>query len=335
MSIASMEALLEAPVTPVQDNRKGGAKLGYVKIPGVRSLSYSKTQTLHSCPRKFKLMESHPLESIFESQHLAFGSAFGAGLQELFATRDVQRACFEAFLNWNHSSLYVDETRNKSFAECIWGIMVAHQVLAPYFDEWEVFQFPQPDGTFKPAIELLFYIKLDDKNSYQGHIDLILQNRFTKALAVWEFKTSGMTQVESMWGNSDQTNGYNVVLQHLVKKHDLIASGEVFYLIHEVGKLLNEEANRGFVIFPYQKGISSIQEFLLNVMTDMETMELYEQNEHWPKRGNSCYEYARTCRYYGACDRPQLLDVGESQFADLTLEDVDIYIDIDELLPKA
>lgn len=331
-------AELDKPITPMAGptgNQKGGKKLGYVRIPGVISTSYSRLQSLHSCPRKFLLRELHQARAEYESVHLAYGSAFGAGIQELLATHSLEKAFLAAFVHWDYSSFDSGNVRNKSLWDCLWALEMFYHRMLPQLGDWELFYLEMPDGTMKPGVELLFYITIGDKYDYQGHIDLMLRHKEDGGIGVWEIKTSGMQQYEAMWGNSDQTNGYHVVMQYVAKKMGLPMHTRVNYLTHTVGRQTDAEKNFGFDFFPYEKADSAVQEFLANILTDVEVLEVYQRNGHFPKRGNSCHTYGRACEFYGSCDAEYMLnpEMGSAaNYESLSLEDVDILVDMRELV---
>lgn len=110
---------------------KGGKKLGYIREPGVLSLSYSMWQTLHSCPRKFLLREIHQRASEFRSTHLSFGSAFGAGIAEICRSNNLQLATLLAFSHWDFEDFSDGGHRGKSFWECVESIAIFHHNIWP------------------------------------------------------------------------------------------------------------------------------------------------------------------------------------------------------------
>jgi hypothetical protein len=309
---------------------KGGKQLGYIREPGVLSLSYSMWQTLHSCPRKFLLREIHQRASSFNSTHLSFGSAFGAGLAEVCRSNDLQLAVVLAFAHWDFDDFSDGGNRGKTFWECVESIKLFHANIWPQLqEEWELAYI---DG--KPAIELHFYIRVAEGYAYQGHIDIILRNKQTNALAVVEVKSSARAQTEANWGNSDQSLGYYYVLTKLQEQLGIVAEPETIYIVLEVGKWHKPEENWGFKIFPFQRTEHSLLEFSNTLLCDLHQIQFYVEHNYFPKRGNSCTAYGRTCEFYGICDNAAMQDPthssGESRYAELGIEAADLYYDMRE-----
>ena len=90
-------------------------RLGYVAQEGVIALSYSRLNTLYSCPRKFQLSELMGRKSFSPTMHTAFGHAYGAGVQTFLQyapsppaaeafMHDLARSCQHIRLRWSVQS---------------------------------------------------------------------------------------------------------------------------------------------------------------------------------------------------------------------------------------
>lgn len=318
-------------------NPNRAKKLGYIRQEGVISLSFSRMETLHSCPRKFMLRELHERAAESPSIHLAFGSAFGAGMAELWRTNNIERAAVVALSHWDYDDWDNKYARGKSFGECIRSLRLFHANILPQLaEEWELAYI---DG--KPAIELLFYIRISETYDYQGHIDVILKNKITNQLAVLECKTASKEQTSSNWQNSEQALGYYYTLQWLAQKLGLPAATEVIYLTLEVGKWSDPESNWGFKIFPFMQNEYSEAEFLGGLFSAIHTLDFFIEHKFFPKRGKACNAYGRTCEFFGACDFAML--TGETKdptqvgnvYEVLHPSEADFYIDLTGKHPNA
>ena len=321
--------------------RKKARRLGYVKLPDQINLSYSRLQLLHGCPRKYLLQELHPQRIEGQSIHLAFGSAYGAGIAELWRSGNIELAVAVALSMWDYDEWDDDaagrsKVRHKSFWECVLYLQDFHNYYLPRLQEdgWELAYI---NG--KPGIELLFFMQCTPEYNYQGHIDLLLMNRKDNAMAVFELKTSGREQHEYHWGNSDQTNGYYSVIEHVAAQMGFEAMPRVVYHTLQVGKAGQLEDDCGIKFFPYEKSISSSSEFLGNIVTDIMTLNLYRNTEHFPKRGSNCNAFNRPCQFYGSCGLASMQyaeenTAGDTGFETLGMDDVDIYVDIQDVIAE-
>lgn len=314
---------------------KRAKRLDYVRIPGVVSLSYSRLLTLNSCPRKFQLRELKDARVGFRSSiHTAFGSAYGAGVQEIWRTGCLDRALVAAFAAWDYDYFESDNKyiRGKSFWECCVNIEQYFTNIYPQLSEdWEL---AYVDG--KPGIELKFYIWVGEKHNYQGHIDLLLQHKETRGLAVKEIKTSSGAQQEAQWGNSDQTNGYYTVMYAIQEKFGVEVVPRVFYHTLQASKWDKPDEDFGIKLFPYEKTDNQRAEFLSSVLSSVQVIQLYQNNGYFPKRGNSCVAFGTVCEFYGVCDLDGLDDIipteGGGNYEHIGIEDMDIVLDIADMV---
>lgn len=307
---------------------KTAKKLGYIREPGVMSLSYSMWQTLLSCPRKFLLRELHNnMRTEFKSTHLAFGSALGAGLAEICRTNSIERAFAVAFSQWDYLDFGDGGNRGKSFAECLQSLIHFHELIWPELsEEWQMAEF---EG--KPAVELLFYVRVTEQYAYQGHIDIVLQNKLTGALGVFEVKTSARTHTAATWENSEQALGYYKVLNWMQERMGIVAHPQTIYLCLQTSQWHEREKNFGFKVLPFTRDETALLEFANTLYSDLHTLDMYIANNYFPKRGKSCEAYGRVCEFFGVCDNAQMQtpeEVEVSQYEVLSPDAADIYIDM-------
>jgi len=325
--------LLEAPINPdnLLPRKVTERKLGYIYEPDKLALSYSRRQTLNRCARLFQLREIKQRKSRTPSIDTAFGSAFGAGVQELFKSGSIERATVAALANWDYPEFedMYGKKHNKSFWICVESLEIFAQSYLPSItSEYELADL---DG--RSGIELFVYIKIGASFNYQIHIDLILQNRETKALCVVEIKTSGMDAVESDWGNSSQTLGYYAILETLSRRMGLSIEPCVYYICFNPTKLFDSSASNGIQIFPYVKTPHANMEFVQELMHDIRRINDCVEHDFFPKSGGSCTAYRRPCEFYGSCDMMlhEEAQIG-NQYQSLTLADADFILDLDDIL---
>lgn len=308
-------------------------KLGYVYDPNKIALSFSRLAVLHSCPRKFFLREICGHAERKSTIDMAYGSAFGAGVQQMFRTPgDLPRAMLAALAHWDYEEFDDPwgKKKDKSLAMCLYALEVFFNTQYPIIaQEYRLAWFGD-----RPGIEPLVYIIISESYNYQMHIDLILERISDGALSVWEIKTSGMMQQEANWGNADQTAGYYTVLEYICKKYNRPFDPSVTYITQQTGKILDSNVNFGFSIFTYQKNPKLGLDFVRSTLLTIEQIESYVDSEYFPKRGASCVTYNSPCQFYGLCDLQAMMEESAEPdaYESLTLDDCDFVIDLSELI---
>jgi hypothetical protein len=276
-------------------------KLNYIIEQSRIALSFSKLQTLRDCPRKFQCKELGSAGEYTPSIDTAYGHAFATGVQHLFITEgDLPRAMLAALDAWDYP-YFTDpwgQKADKSFWACINSLQRYHETQFPILhNEYGIAVL---DG--KPAVELFAYVKVGQGYSYQVHIDLVLQSRWTGALVVAELKTSGMMQQAANWQNSLQTLGYYTLLSAIAARAGLQVDAEIMYIVQQTGKLLKPEDNYGFHTFHFVKEQIAHGDFMQDLAMHCTILDLYIENAYFPKYGHNCVAYGRPCSYFGSCD---------------------------------
>jgi len=311
-------AALEEPAKP--------KKLGYVLREGIRSLSYSRLNTFHSCPRKFHIGEMRGARGFDPTIHTAFGHAYGAGVQTYMQYVESSghevakmRAVVAAIAAYDYADIFEELPRvGKSFNHAIIAVENFCEMTAPLI--CAEYKLAIIDG--KPAVELFFLLQIGEHTDYQGHIDLVLEHRESGELYVAEIKSKGGDTHPAEWQNSFQTLGYNTIL------HAFRPTGtnfNVLYLVFNTKDLITTPLS-------FSKSAAHRAEFLTSLLQEVAVMDMYEEQGYWPKRGNSCYAWNKPCYLFGLCDSP-LAEVNQGDaYESLTMDDVDIYLHIDTLL---
>lgn len=265
--------------------------------------SYSQTQDLHACPRRYQLIKAEaktdagadPVQQT--NLDFAFGHSVGAGVQTLIATGKLVAGLFAGFISWKADYFadldelnagYGRRTRkNKSLA-------YAQLAIEKFFaqgltKDWEIYLLP--DGS--PAVELAFCVDTQNGFQHYGHIDLILRHLESKRIAVWELKTNGSNDIdEATYANSNQALGYGVVLDYI--EPDL-ADYDVIYAVYSTSSM-------EWHILPFRKSLTQKAEWLADILLDHNNISTYRKMGFFPKRGESCRQYNRRCKFFGICD---------------------------------
>ena len=288
--------------------------------------SYSLLTNLHKCPRLFELDKLQANSTIVVDSGIvnldfAFGHAVGAGIQTFAVTKNLVAAQLAAFLAWRapHDAEKVDKRGNstgKSLAHATYAVEAFSYFWESELSEWEVVRLPNG----KPATELAFAVNMQQQPVpmyHFGHIDVVLQHKTMKTLAVWEGKTTTNEDVdEAEFANSNQALGYSVVVDKLAEI--LGASGteyEVLYIVYSAKA-------RKFQMLPFGKTRTQRAEWLQDTLLDHANLATYQRIGFYPKRGESCVnKWGRKCQWFGSCHMQN-----ESLFPGVVppvLEDVD------------
>lgn len=291
----NIESLLDSELYNLEES-----KATCTAAQKLRELSYSSVLTLHSCPRKYELSKlAKDAAGNTRSVTFAFGHAMGAGIQEymLALTQGIQeqqafdKAMLAAFLAYDYDLLeagWDSEVRaKKSFATSILALHHFRQVRATgVLADYDVAII---NGV--PACELSFRIKLMDDFVYRGYMDMVLKHKHTGELMVLELKSTSVSSNEANYKNSSQALGYSVILDSLGTEQQ---SFDVLYLVYNTRA--QEFQQLLFTKFFHQK-----VDFINSLVMDTELITKYEAAGHFPKYGESCYNYFRNCEFYDVC----------------------------------
>lgn len=281
--------------------------------------SYSILTELHACPRRFQLIKARAIEGgEITNVDFAFGHAVGAGVSAFLASGSIEYACYQAFLAWNIEFAAAIDKKKKN----IWSALLAVEKYRLFHEEvlgdWEVWVLPNG----KPAIEVSYSIDFENGFKHYGHIDVILQNRFTKQLAVQENKTSGFKSVdEAIYANSSQALSYAVFLDAVSDN----TSYEVFYNIYS-------STEREWQCMPFSKSIALKAEWIKDVLLDHASIATYSKIGFYPKRGENCFQYMRRCAFFGTCNLTNNLPKERRLEEGIEAERVDYSFKVSELL---
>lgn len=292
--------------------------------PRIKFLSYSSLLTLHSCPRKYQLDRLKAtsiydeIEDIPQSVTFAFGTVVGMGVQELLEHRDLDRAIWQMFLEWEPILDAENTKQKKSFYLAIFAVMQFNDILAQgYLEDYELVY----TDAGKAAVELSFCIDLGDGFTFRGYVDVVMRNRLTGEIIVLELKTTSAANVNSaQYKNSSQAIGYSVVLDKLFPD---LSSYQVMYLVYSTKSMSYEQ-------LPFDKSLLQRALWLQELWLDKAAILMYEEHNVYPMHGESCYNYYRECEYLGLCTLSTDRLTGEG-----TLKEeppYDYYFTLDELI---
>lgn len=315
-------ALLEATTVQTSKNSPlthgATSKKNYGRLLQYRNVtSYSQLEQFYRCPRKFQLQKERAAFNAGYEQGMnvdfAFGHAVGSGIQHYLMTRNLPESWINAMLAW--SADWESEIAKKR--KNLWGALIAVEkfvhVWADSLDEWEL--VIMPDG--KPAVEVSISIHCGNGYKHYMHVDLVMRNRRTGKIAVWDAKTTGFNEPEeALYANSSQALGYAVALEYILGTE--VFDYEVFYLVYS-------STDREWTLLPFNKNFLESAEFVKDLVITQDMITNYDEMEFYPKRGASCYEFFRRCEFFGECNLtaderlPLLAEEDEAERADYVI----------------
>lgn len=259
------------------------------KIIPIR-LSHSSLETLHTCERKWQLEKLLVDPSVREeTEHTVYGRALGAGIATYMVTQDTDAAIYQLWLTYWPEL----ESEKKSIPMCVAALMASFTKLDTLLMEYEVATF---NG--KPAVELSYRLDIDDEYYFVGHIDVVLRNRSTGVYSVWDAKSTGLNlfDLSPLYQNSGQVLGYSVALDRIVGEQ--LSSYGVGFISSQVdAKKLAAKTH----VFYWEKSILDRLQWFMTLGLDVKKLRTMAEMNYYPKRGHSCLQYNRPCRYFGIC----------------------------------
>lgn len=260
-------------------------------------LSYSSLEDLNTCERYYQL--EYLLESDSEREHKAdfsFGHAFGEGVAHYLVHQDEEAALLTAWLAYYPHM----ETDKKNQAKAINVLQCAFRKLDDILQDYDVVFF---EG--KPATELSFKMRIDDKYYFAGHIDVVLKNKWSGKYVIFEVKTTGLAlhDLDPLYKNSGQALGYSIALDRITGEE--LTSYGVLYFVGQLGK----EYSPTIRVFEYPKTLLDRLNWFITLGLDVKRLKEMEELGVFPKRGKACLRFMRPCKHFGTCglhsfDRP-------------------------------
>ena len=276
------------------------AKLDYYNITH-KGISYSRSLTLHACPRKYELDAKKAIKARRESVTFSYGHAVGAGVQSTLEGKSLNRTIIDTILAYTNDEDDLGTENEQQQKKSIWWAVTAAQEfhskynagVYSFLDGWEIAVFTK-DGEEIKAVELTFVIDLVDGFSYEGHIDLVLYHPVKNRYMVLELKTTGMSAIsEASYKNSAQALGYGIVVDLIAANLNASASFDVLYLIYK-------SRSRELIPMQFRKTALLRSRWMSSLLCDVQSIRMYEENGY-PMYGESCYDFFRECEYLQVC----------------------------------
>lgn len=281
------------------------ATLDYGKV-SVKDLSYSRCGSLHQCARKFQLENKFKLvQGRRQSVTFSFGHAVGMAVQATAEGDSYERMLLRVLMEWDLDLEDVGTLSEQKALKSPWFALEAaerwwemvHDPKNSDLKGWDVAMVTDPNtGKQIPGVELTFAIDCGDGFTYEGHIDLLVVNKARTKFKVVELKTSGGNMVhEAMYKNSMQAVGYSVVIDKAAETLGISNAYDVQYIVYQT-------KSQKYTSLPFIKTPQHRTIFLSNLITDINYINMCEEQNYYPRNGSSCFDFFRPCEYFGVCN---------------------------------
>lgn len=233
---------------------------------------------------------------------LVAGKSFDAGIGRFWETGSLEEAIWTAYLAWTFPdgifpgapSFPIHETKEKKGKVIkAFYLVLAHlekyAMTAPLESlGWSLWNLPSG----KPATQVSFKIALPGNKFYRGHIDGIMVNEFSGDFAAVEVKTSGWKDApRAMYQNSFQGISYSFLVDYFTRKNNPVQ----FNFVAEFPEL-------GQQVMDFYRSPQDKVSWIPSLAFDIQDIERYIKNNHFPMRGGSCFEFYRDCEFLGVCN---------------------------------
>lgn len=225
--------------------------------------------------------------------HLDFGDIMGKAVQVYITTGNLEKAYLIAFVLWGKNIEDDEGTRAK---KTFWHLL---QGIDKFVDHWnnDLSDYSLVYFNGVPAIELGFSMSYGDGFVYRGKLDLLLQHNHTKHFAVLDTKTTGSWVSDVNYKFSNQGLGYSLLVDKIADILGVLKE-ESYEVIYSVYSTRSEEWEK----FPYTKNHIDRVSWIRDVLIDKKKIEDNTRENYWPRRGQSCKLFNRTCQFFDVCE---------------------------------
>lgn len=257
-------------------------------IPRQR-LSHSTISILDQCERKYQIMRLLDDEpDKIPSCHTSYGTAYGAAIQDYLVHQDEKKALMTAFLSYSP----LLEDNKKSLVKCLNAVEASFRTMDELLIDWEVAVFNNV-----PAIELSFKIEINDIYYYVGYVDMVLKHRYTNIHRIVDTKTTGLEleDLSPLYKNSAQLLGYSIILDAITTEAQ--SEYDISYFVNQTGRGFSPKIQ----MLIFHKTLRDRLEWFLSLSMDVQRLALMQEQQFYPKRGDSCLTFNRACQFFNTC----------------------------------
>ena len=211
----------------------------------------------------------------------------------------LQQAWLAAFLAWD---IGTEEELDKDKKSLWFALLMVSKFAEEYWPMFASQGWKLLSIGGKASDEYGYKLHFLDGFYMIGFIDAILYNELTGEIKVLEIKTTKYNNPsEALYANSWQAIGYGIILDKLAV---LLAHLDITnYSSYEVLYMVLKSNSMEIELMPFKKTKVQKAIWLKDITLDIERIGSYEASGHWPKYGESCFNYAsyKPCKYFGVC----------------------------------
>lgn len=259
------------------------------------TISYSILGQLHTCERKFQierlLEQSNDRPPSFPVP-LVRGHAFGIAIQHYIIHGDMDLAVAQLWLAYE-PEVY-DERTKVYLWRAVNNLLCCKDALDKIRQRYKVAEFKG-----KPAAELAFSLAVDDRWSFEGHIDMVLYDTYEKIYVIFEIKTTGwnLVDLKPVYRNQSQPLGYSIAIDQIVGE-DQNKYGVLYFVCRD-------KQGTNFIpdvyTFYFPKTLLDRLKWFYTIQLDVQRLNTMLENDLFPMRGQSCVNFNRVCPHFGTC----------------------------------
>lgn len=264
----------------------------------VLQLSHSSLSMFHSCPRKLEFRKFHNAVNREETVATIAGSAMHKAYQHYIVHKDKQQAIFTLMMELN--TKYDETPLSARSIEACYATLLAMFDFYPH-RQMQIAMVETSEGR-KPAIEVPFKIRIKNfeidgmQIEYIGFIDAIFYDPINDQYAVTDIKTTSrkLDDYTPQFRFSNQCLPYAFVIEAINKKP--LTNLQIQYM-NCVISLDDPKITK----LEFIKSESEIIDWARGFAMDLQLIKLYAKNKWFPRRGESCMAFNRTCQFFDFC----------------------------------
>lgn len=255
------------------------------KVQAVTILGHSTLETLITCPRQYVLNFKNLVARNSKADYnTAFGNVFHEGCQTFWRTKNLPLSLLAALQKWPFPVTEGQHKTNKTIWDALYGVILyAKDFAIPLVEK----------GFELHEVEASGSIQLPNGYRYCLHVDLVLRDPQNDSFLIQEFKTGSQYFNPARYGNSRQAIGYSVAIRTALNIKPWQLNTEYVYYCSQTRKI-------DHIDLPVSR--ESCVQFLLDILTESDTLTLYRARNYFPKRGTACMKYNVPCKFFGLCE---------------------------------
>jgi PD-(D/E)XK nuclease superfamily len=268
-------------------------------------LSYSSSNQINSCARKYQIRKRFNHSSSFSDDSLASmgGRAIHGYIQDYMSGLDQQTMDLNFFHNWDFNVEQEDSDWNRNTRGMEACLVSARSAISQLSLNASQIATININNNLQSAIEVKFNIILTNdkwKNDYhyRGSIDLITYSQLHGIYTVYDIKThrdESKVPIDYKYKYDTQTIPYGLVISQITGQS--IDNFQAHYMSLFVD-VTNPRAN----IIQFTRTKKDVDYWFTSTVRQIEQIEQYSEDKVWPRSTTGCDAYRKPCAFFKYCD---------------------------------